>query len=203
MVNLVLDANQIKIKLIDFLLTKVDSNLIASEVAFYQGYRKADLIQLASNKITAFEIKSDKDNLHKLPEQLNDYQNTFSFCYLVTTEKHLKNARSLVPQKTGIILIKNGQVEVLRKPMESKRLSKHSLTLGLSGKNIKSLIGDNQKHLPIHHKRTHIEEKTTLTHLKRCFYEDLLEKYQKRYNNFLADRGLKTSMSDLYYLQSN
>ena len=198
-----LDADQIKIKLIDFLIEQQDSCVIASEVPFYQGHRKADLIQLSSNKTTAFEIKSDRDNLNKLSKQLNDYNQTFSFCYLVTTPKHLTAARKATPSKTGIIILEDSRLKVVRRPLENKRLSKHSLALALSSQKINKLTEERAQPDAIHEKRLHVENQIATRRLKKYFYQGLVEKYQMKFKNFMMDRGLKTTLTDLYYLQSN
>jgi len=197
-----LDADKIKVKLIDFLISNYNSDLIASEVSFYQGYRRADLIQLAGNFTTAFEIKSDKDKLIDLSGQLIDYTNTFSFCYLVTTEKHLSNARKIIPSKAGIILVNNTGVKIIKLPKENKRLCKHSLTLGLSYSSINYLTKGLHHGQQLSCRRAHVETKINLEFLKDYFYKSLVEKYQNQYKKFLGDRGKVTTLTDLYYLQS-
>jgi hypothetical protein len=198
-----LDANQIKIRLIDQILNTSDANLIASEASFYHGYRKADLLSLKNDRITAYEIKSDKDNLKQLSEQIIDYSSTFSYCYLVTTQRHLQNARQLIPNKVGLILVSQSEISVIRKPLENRRLSKHSLVLGLSQKLITDLVDSKRQKLSIYEKREYLEQNVPLTILKRGFISSVFEKYQPKYLNFLFDRGQRTTLTDLYYLQSN
>ncbi|MFC7050391.1 sce7726 family protein [Emcibacter nanhaiensis] len=198
-----LDADQIKVKLIDFLIDQDDCTLIASEVPFYQGYRKADLIHLANNSITAFEIKSDRDSLTKLLDQVSDYNHTFSFCYLVTTKKHLATARKLISPKTGIMLVEDSSISVVRKSKENKRLCKHSLTLALPGQDISKLTKNSRVDKALHSQRRYVESETTLQTLKKYFYEALFDKYHKNYTNFISDRGMRTTLTDLYYLQSS
>ena len=195
-----LNADQIKVRLIDHLVRDPQVKLIASEVAFYHGHRKADLIQMNNNAITAFEIKSDKDRLLNLAEQLNDYNNTFSYCYLVTTEKHLNKARKLSPEKVGLILVTSATLQVLRKPKENKRLCKHSLTLGLSLSQLRQMTDDTHDR-EVFSVRKKIEKNATLGYLKEIFCRSLIEKYYNQYKNFLSDRGETTTLSDLYYLR--
>lgn len=195
-----LTADQIKVKLIDYFIDQENLDLLASEVSFYQGYRKADFVQMSENNVTAFEIKSDRDNLLKLKEQMEDYNHTFNFCYLVTTEKHLKKSRELIGAKVGIILIKDRSVIIIRKPLENKRLSKHSLVLSLNCNDLMKL--DIGNYGSLQNKRKKVIEKTNLNILKNYFYQTLLKKYQNKYHDFLLDRGEKTTLTDLYYLQS-
>lgn len=197
-----LDANQMKVRLIDFLLNNTESELIASEVSFYQGYRKADLVQLSDSAVTAYEIKSDKDNLVSLSEQMEDYLNTFSFCYLVVAEKHLESARKILPTKVGLIVISDQVVSLVRKPKENKRLSKHSLALALPSQKLLSITRE-LKVPSIYDRRAYVEKATPLESLKEYFYKVLIDRYHGRYINFLSDRGERTSLSDLYYLQAN
>lgn len=202
-VGKMLDANQIKIRIIDHLINTEMNEVIATEVSFYQGYRKADLIALSNDAATAYEIKSDKDSLVRLSEQLDDYNSTFTFCYLVTTSKHLKNARKLTPQRVGIILVDDQDVRIIRSAKENKRLSKHSLVMALSATNIRALTKEKCEETDTYNRRIFAEKVVRLDILKQSFYETLFNKYYYKYSNFMLDRGSKTTLTDLYYLQTN
>lgn len=198
-----MNADQIKVKLIDHLLKQDNNRAVASEVPFYQGHRRADILQLTDHKTISYEIKSDLDTLVSVEDQLKDYANTFSYCYVVVTTKHLLNVRKKIGSKVGIILVNDGKLKTIRKPQENKRLSKHSLTLSLSAHKIRQLHIERIKNYSIQDQRMYIENYFNLKSLKKCFYDILLEKYFFKYTNFLKDRGEATTLTDLYYLQSS
>jgi hypothetical protein len=50
----------------------------------------------------SFEIKSELDNLQKLPKQISDYQRVFDYNYIVIDEKHYNNALRLIHPQYGI-----------------------------------------------------------------------------------------------------
>lgn len=53
-----------------------------------------------------YEIKSDKDTLDRLPEQMKQYNTVFDKMTLVVGKKHLYHAVNAVPSWWGIILVK-------------------------------------------------------------------------------------------------
>jgi hypothetical protein len=55
-----------------------------------------------NGKSSSFEIKSNLDNLNKLPKQINDYIKVFEYNYVIVDEKHLKKIQELLPDNYGI-----------------------------------------------------------------------------------------------------
>jgi hypothetical protein len=194
-----LNADQMKVILIDYLLNKSTPDLLVSEFSYLQGYRKADLAIFESNKTTAFEIKSPRDKLDRLPAQMADYTSVFTYCYLVTTFDHLRKAKSYISPKIGILIIDENQVIVQREPKENKKLSKHSLSQSIPYEEFSVDMSF----------RHRVKSKNTITNrikvidLQNKFYKSMYNKYNRKYKSFILDRGSKTSLTDLYYLQSS
>jgi 16S rRNA C967 or C1407 C5-methylase (RsmB/RsmF family) len=67
-----LSADDIKIRLLDYLTQKNKNAVFANEVLFSQNKRRADLVRLLNKTLTAFEIKGDLDNTSKLRKQISD-----------------------------------------------------------------------------------------------------------------------------------
>ncbi|MBS4028503.1 MAG: sce7726 family protein [Ignavibacteriales bacterium] len=63
----------------------------------------------------SYEIKSELDTLLKLKKQVNDYQKLFDYNYVVIDEKHLTNAREIIPSQYGIISVCNGKLSEILK----------------------------------------------------------------------------------------
>lgn len=103
------------------------------------GKSRADAILVRENRIVGFEIKSDKDNLLRLENQMKDYTRFCDECYIVTGDKHLEEIPLVVPEFYGIIRIyldedEQARLEVVRgaakDPKESKRRKiKHQMSL--------------------------------------------------------------------------
>lgn len=200
-------AFDIKSALADHLLQlRITDTIIASEVPFYYGFRRADMLFLAENKVHGFEIKSDLDKLDKLETQIKDYRNTFSYTWVVTTPKHLKNIRGKVPSSAGLIIINaEERIEILRFAKENKRLSKNSLIHLLSKRDLVALLKNkgkfpNNQIIDLNSLRELGEQKLTINELIDASYITLFNKYKKSYELFNFDRGLKTTHDDIYYL---
>lgn len=103
------------------------------------GKSRADAILVHENKIVGFEIKSDKDNLLRLEEQMKDYTRFCDECYIVTGDKHIEEIPMVVPEFYGIIRIYiddkgASNLEIIRyatkDPKESRRRKiKHQMSL--------------------------------------------------------------------------
>ena len=200
-------AFDIKSILADHLLKNVTANsILAVEVPFCYGFRRADMLYLEQEKTHAFEIKSDLDSLDKLEGQIQDYKNTFPYSWLVTTSRHLLKARKKVPPSIGIILIKeNGVIQIIRHARENKRLSKNNLVFLLEKNRLVSLLKDanafpKQKVIEIGKLREMGETKLTTKQLIKASYDALFSKYKKTYELFSFDRGIRTTHDDIYYL---
>ncbi len=103
------------------------------------GKSRADAILVRENKIIGFEIKSDKDNLLRLEDQMKDYTRFCDECYIVTGDKHIEEIPMVAPEFYGIIRIHlddegASHLEIMRPatkdPKESKRRKiKHQMSL--------------------------------------------------------------------------
>ena len=64
-------------------------------------------IAVINCSLFGYEIKSEKDNLSRLPFQRNAYKKIFDKIYIVTCENHLDNVIEIVPSFWGIQIAKN------------------------------------------------------------------------------------------------
>ncbi|MFI5160830.1 MAG: sce7726 family protein [Sphingobacteriales bacterium] len=63
---------------------------------------------------TGYEIKSSLDTLQKLPKQSADYLKAFEYNNIVIDERHLINAKQIVPEHYGIITIHRGRKKMIQ-----------------------------------------------------------------------------------------
>ncbi len=68
------------------------------------GTAKADVVVLNGTS-TVYEIKSERDSLVRLENQLNNYRQVFAHVNVVTSENHLDTLRRIVPKGVGIIVL--------------------------------------------------------------------------------------------------
>ncbi len=77
--------------------------LVVEEMGLLRGEYRVD-VALVSNYLAGFEIKSERDNLDRLPRQRRMYGRIFDYVTLVTTERHVRAARKMIPRWWGIWL---------------------------------------------------------------------------------------------------
>ena len=94
---LIMNAETIKTILIDFLISQNDSIVLGSEVTYGSKKQVVDIIQLSKNKIIAFEVKADRDDVRRLDNQINEYKKIFDHilyapqsCYVKFKRKQTK-----------------------------------------------------------------------------------------------------------------
>lgn len=68
------------------------------------GACKADVVVLNGTS-TAYEIKSERDSLARLSNQVRNYQKVFASVYVVSSPSHLKDILDLVPQEVGLMTL--------------------------------------------------------------------------------------------------
>jgi hypothetical protein len=97
--------------------------LIIDELGIHGGHVRADLTVLTRDKIVGYEIKSDKDSLARLPNQVKYYSKLYDQCYLVCGEKYVRKVTPILRHWWGVYSIKPDwitpslpQFEVYRKP---------------------------------------------------------------------------------------
>lgn len=71
---------------------------------FRIGSCKADLVILNGTS-TVYEIKSERDNLSRLTNQVLTYQKVFAKVNIITGENHLEAIKEHVPDEVGILLL--------------------------------------------------------------------------------------------------
>ncbi|MED3876274.1 sce7726 family protein [Lysinibacillus capsici] len=77
---------------------------IYHELGILHGRSRID-IAVVNGILHGYEIKSESDNLLRLPTQIRDYNSVFDKVTIVTQRCHLNEIRSIVPKWWGIILL--------------------------------------------------------------------------------------------------
>lgn len=138
--------NELKIKmlLVKSIMDNYDDYIVGSEFSFQFGERRADLVLLCDNKLTAFEIKSARDNVSRLEYQIESYKKFFDYCFIVCETSNLREIRESTPKEIGIIVINNnGELKKIRKSSEFKRHDKKILSSTISTSKLRKLLNAN------------------------------------------------------------
>lgn len=80
---------------------------------------KADILLLTKKNFSIFEIKSEKDTLLKLQDQLDSYYTISPLIYIITAEKHLERVIKTTNKNTGILICtRNNTISTAREASE-------------------------------------------------------------------------------------
>lgn len=91
---------------------------------FRVGNNKADLVMLNGTSI-AYEIKSERDRLDRLPLQVSSYGEVFAEVTVLCAERHLETVKSCIPEFVGIsVLTERYQISKIRKGINDPERTK-------------------------------------------------------------------------------
>ena len=194
--------DKIKSKLIDLLIANNKDDVICSELPFADRHRRADIAIINEDYLTAYEIKSEADNLDKLPEQIIDYSNCFDYVYVVLSLKHLETAKQLVSRQVGIYVFENRAVKLIRVAKLRKRLDKRSILSMLTTNQLSKLLRNiglakTKKYQSKQMQIEGISGVLKLSEIRSVVRELLTEKYENRFRVFLNERGNISNIDDL------
>jgi len=104
---------------------------IIEELGVRHGTARID-IAVVNGIMHGYEIKSDRDTLERLPEQMIEFNTVFDRVTLVVGKQHLYRAIHIVPDWWGITIAKintKGQVffQAIREPEDNKKQDKVSI----------------------------------------------------------------------------
>lgn len=77
---------------------------VVNEMGVLHGQSRID-VAVINGLLHGYEIKSESDNLIRLPSQIRDYSLVFDRMHIVTQRIHLEDVRNIVPKWWGIILV--------------------------------------------------------------------------------------------------
>lgn len=93
--------------------------LCLEEFAIYGGANRADVAAL-NGLSHGYEIKSDRDTLERLPNQVDAYSAVFERATLVSAPHHLESAKSIIPEWWGIVEVQSENGGLLNRIREAQ-----------------------------------------------------------------------------------
>lgn len=78
---------------------------IIEELGVRHGTARIDIVVM-NGIMHGYEIKSDRDTLERLPEQMNEFNDVFDKLTLVVGKRHLYNAINIIPDWWGIMVVR-------------------------------------------------------------------------------------------------
>lgn len=83
------------------------NTLVVEELGLVNATARVDIAVL-NGCLHGFEIKSGKDTLDRLPEQLEIYSGSLEKLTIVCADRHLKRVRKMAPRWAGLIEVTRG-----------------------------------------------------------------------------------------------
>lgn len=85
---------------------------------FRAGSCKADIVILNGTS-TVYEIKSDRDSLCRLPNQISNYQKVFGSVYVISGKSHVNEILNSTSPEVGVMeLLTQGRIRTVRKAID-------------------------------------------------------------------------------------
>lgn len=113
--------SDIRSSLIHLLRQQDASATIIDELPLLRGKGRADLA-FVNGSLSGYEIKSDRDSLRRLGDQVQHYDRVFEYATVVVTRSHLQRSRRIVPPHWGIFLVSDEDgMPAIRRVRAAKR----------------------------------------------------------------------------------
>lgn len=101
------------------------NTLVIDELGLKHGTCRAD-IAVINKYINGFEIKSSKDSLFRLKEQMNTYNSIFDYINLIIEPCHLVSVEKIIPDWWGIIIcVLDNYNEVIFEEIKTPKKNDH------------------------------------------------------------------------------
>lgn len=196
-------AEYIKCLFIDYLLYKKENQIIGNEFMYGLKRKLVDLVVLKKNRTFAVEIKSSNDNLIRLEEQIREYKKIFDYVLIVTTEKHKNNIIEKASDDIGIYIVQDDlSIIKFRNPSIQKNKDKIELLHSVNARYLCKIGNYSYGKYNADELRS-LFAKKRISYIQEILFKYLYEKYNKKFNLFISERGVNTHIEDLCILSSS
>lgn len=192
---------QAKSLLVKHLISVYPDSILGSEISFYYGERRADLLMMKGLVCTCIEIKTANDSLAKLKHQIDGYRKFFDYCYVACEPDNLNRVKKLLPISTGILLIQNG-VKEIRRARRYQRLNKEYLASYLSAQELKKLVRP-KKQLSKHELSLRLSRRLSLSEVYQLNRAALIKRYSLPTALLKNELGTVVTSDDLHTLETS
>jgi hypothetical protein len=187
-------ADKIKINVIEFLIDKYPGVIIGNEVMYGTTRKVVDLLALYNGETYAIEIKSDKDNVRRLPEQLKEYALIFDHTIVFTHSKLLQDILSIVRPNVSVYNVLNERIEPTSISQRQNRPIKREMLYSISSAYLKRFL-DTNKNLDSDKIREHILRSNKRGAIHFMLYKFLEEKLISGFNLFMKEKKFIDDLS--------
>lgn len=183
-------ADKIKLSVIDYLITNYHGVIIGNEVMYGTTKKVVDLVALYNGEIFAIEIKSEKDNMRRLYDQLKEYARIFDYTIVFTHPKHTEDIISISNAKASIFEVIDEHF-IMKCPIRRNRPLKREMIYSINTSYLKKYVPLSKIKETSNNIRTQISRKYKVDEIHQMFYEFLRLKLEQRFELYLKERGEK------------
>lgn len=189
-------AEQLKCRIIDYLLQKHPDMIIGNEIIFGSSRNAVDLLAITGNQLIAIEIKSQNDNLKRLSRQLEEYLKVYDKIIVFCSQDKIDETLRLIKDKPiGLCCINENSIKVLIKPKANNTTSKEEMLASMPVSFLKKTFNLNRKSNSDETRYQLIQKSKKLIHNSLLnFYR---EKLSKSFNLYMKDKGEVSCIDDI------
>jgi hypothetical protein len=199
--DLASSAKIIKARFVDYIIHNnffTDNFCIGQEIMYGTNRLVADMVIISESKLYAIEIKSARDDLRRIDNQLLNYNKIFDYVYVITTDKyqaHIKNA----DDKIGIFTFSdNGDFQLTKKASLLKSFNKEEALNTIPISFLKKYY-QLKSSLLAHEVRANLCAKSKKS-IKECLNLYLTNCISYKYANFISEKGEQSHFEDIAIL---
>ncbi|MCU1741756.1 MULTISPECIES: sce7726 family protein [unclassified Pseudomonas] len=130
------------------------NTIVIDELGIAHGKNRADIAVL-NGTFHCFEIKSSKDTINRLPEQLSEYSKCFEKISVISAPNHIQKIMTILPSWCGLIVATKGAkgavaFKTIKRPKKNPQLEITAMAHFLWRREIIELLtvlGVEEKHL--------------------------------------------------------
>lgn len=167
--------------------TNKDS-LVIDELGLNHGKSRAD-IAVINGYLIGYEIKSDKDSLARLKQQIKSYDSVFNKSYIIVGNRYNKIIHKYVPEYWGIIISEKNNNNVInfklaRKSYKNKKVKPISIARLLWRTEVIEILKNDKVPLKLLRQPREVLYKTLIEIYNEKEIQKLILKYLKNRKNW-------------------
>lgn len=190
------------LRLLRWLLPQLyQDEIIALELPYKDVSRKADIAIIGPNRLVAIEVKGPRDNLSKLPNQINDYMEGFLEVYVAAAPNLMPAIRNEMPPSVGLIDLGSTQINQRRVASRRKRLSKAGAIHWLRADELRRMLGTRKGVGDMQSLRESAIKTQTATQLSASAIASIYDRASAKFAIFNNERGERLTLDDIETLR--
>lgn len=190
-------ADIIKARVIDYLIEMYDDVVIGDEIMYGSNHKIVDLLALYKGETYAIEIKSSKDDLRRLPDQITEYSKIFDHTLVFTTIEHFAKVQEYAKNKVSVFEVSGDNV---KGKQDSKRnnILKSEMLATMNSVFIRKRLNISSDKDSDGIRKLAMKSKKNIIH--SLLYSYFFEKLSAPYMLFLKERSERTEIDDITIL---